>query len=106
MAPLTHLGVTFALARRRGVHISDLLWTLAPDAANPLFILERTRVHEDDPRVRLGRMLHSPLVAFSLFMLTRGRAWPYLVHWICDAITHEPYAVLWPFVRRIEKEDQ
>ena len=75
-----------------------MIYALLPDIANLTFIFYREHVLEHDARVVASRILHSPIVSIVLLILTRGRAWPYALHWVCDFATHPKRHTLWPFI--------
>lgn len=72
---------------------------MLPDVANLTFLWEHEWVSEDDVRVRASRILHSPVTVVIVLLLTRGRWWPYALHWLMDVPVHAPHQVFWPFVK-------
>lgn len=95
MSPLAHVIASY-LPRRSW---SDVAIGLAPDIPNLLLVTHRTRLPEQDWRVRLSRMSHSPLTVSLVLLMSRGKAWAYALHWLCDAYTHHRRQWLWPFQR-------
>lgn len=69
---------------------------MAPDLPNLLFVTRREWLPDNDPRVLLSRVSHSPLTVALVLLLSRGKAWPYALHWICDSLTHERKQWTWP----------
>ena len=88
-----HVAISWLMGGRRAV-----LAGIAPDLGN-VFLLTPERLPERDWRVRLSRVTHSPLTVVALLALSPEWAWPYALHWACDAITHQSHQWLWPFVR-------
>lgn len=95
MHPAAHALLSY-LPRRSLV---DVAVGLSPDLPNLLFIGKRTRLPDSDARVRASRISHSPLTVALVLYVSRGRAWAYAGHWLCDALTHERKQWLWPFIR-------
>lgn len=95
MTPAQHLTITAMLSKR----VRDYVYALLPDTANVLLVTRREWLPESHPYVRASRVLHSPIVVLALIVATRGRAWAYGLHWLCDAATHERGQWLWPFYR-------
>lgn len=93
MSPLTHAIISY-LPRRSW---ADVAIGLAPDLPNLLLVTRRERLQEHDPRVIASRASHSPFTVALVLLASRGRAWAYGAHWICDALTHERKQWLWPF---------
>lgn len=96
MTPLEHAVLSF-LPRGRAI---DVVVGLAPDIANLALVGRSNWIPEAHPVVRASRILHSPLTVAVLMVWTRGRAWPYMLHWLCDVATHaDRRQWSWPFVR-------
>ena len=72
---------------------------MAPDLANLSFIWRKERLPESSPYILASRIMHSPLTVVALLVITRGRAWPYALHWAADVASHPLHCTLWPFVK-------
>jgi len=90
--PVAHAISAFVVRRR----LSDVVWTLSPDIGNIFLPFASERLPEDDARVLFSRIMHSPLTVIALLFITKGRAWPYALHWLMDSMTHPPKQWSWP----------
>lgn len=92
MSPLAHAALTLALAREH--RLRAVVLGLLPDLTNPLLHREREWIPEHDWRVRVSRILHSPVTALVCAVVG---LWPVSLHWLTDRYTHAPHQWSWPF---------
>ena len=90
--PIEHAIAAYIVRRK----LSDVAWTLAPDLGNLFLFTASEKLPEQDIRVRLSRITHSPLTVIALLCLTKGRAWSYALHWLMDSTTHPRKQWMWP----------
>ncbi len=90
--PIEHAVAAYIVRRK----MSDVAWTLAPDIGNVFLPFASERLPEDDIRVLFSRIMHSPLTVIALLFITKGRAWPYALHWLMDSTTHSRKQWSWP----------
>lgn len=96
MHPVAHLVITAAVSRRP----YDLMMGLAPDIPNIAVLCASEWCSEQDPRVLMSRISHSPITVLVVLLATQGRGWAYALHWFLDALSHPSYQWMYPFLRK------